>query len=79
MFLDEKVTLVRDTRLQRIYEGERLTVRSGHHQAVDRVAGGFVVAALAEDGIIEGIEHPDRWLLGVQWHPDDDDGLMADR
>jgi putative glutamine amidotransferase len=79
MFLDEKVTVLPDTRLRRIFGTDRLTVRSGHHQAVDRVADGLVVAAVADDGIVEGIEHPDRWLVGVQWHPEDDDGSAADR
>lgn len=79
MFLDEKVSLVHGTRLQKIFGGDRLTVRSGHHQAVDRVADGFVVAAVADDGIVEALEHPDRWVLAVQWHPEDDDGSKADR
>ena len=38
-----------------------------------------MVAARALDGIVEGIEDPDRWYLGVQWHPEDDDGPAADR
>ncbi len=79
MFVDEKVTLVPGTRLRAIFDSDRLTVRSGHHQAVDRVAEGFTVAAVAEDGIVEAIEHPDHWLVGVQWHPEDDDGSRADR
>jgi putative glutamine amidotransferase len=30
-----------------------------------------VVNALAPDGVIEGIEAPDkRFCLGVQWHPE---------
>ncbi len=79
MFLDEKVSLVPGTRLRRVFGDSRLTVRSGHHQAVDRVADGLRVAAVADDGIVEAIEHPDHWLVGVQWHPEDDDGSQADR
>jgi len=26
-----------------------------------------------------GISGLDRWYLGVQWHPEDDDGSEADR
>jgi putative glutamine amidotransferase len=48
-----------------------LTVRSGHHQAVDVVGPGLRVAARAHDGIIEAVEHPTRWVLGVQFHPED--------
>lgn len=79
MFLDEKVTLQPGTRLHQMFQSDRLTVRSGHHQAVDRVGDGLVVAALADDGIVEAIEHPDHWLVGVQWHPEDDDGSSVDR
>ncbi|MEZ5317613.1 MAG: gamma-glutamyl-gamma-aminobutyrate hydrolase family protein [Vicinamibacterales bacterium] len=49
----------------------RIAVNSRHHQAVDRVAPGFVASAVAPDGIIEAIEKPDGTLcLGVQWHPE---------
>jgi len=74
MFLDEKIEVLDDTRLARILGSGVLTVRSGHHQAVDRVGDGLLVAARALDGIVEAIEDPDRWILGVQFHPEDDDG-----
>jgi putative glutamine amidotransferase len=46
-------------------------VNSRHHQAVGRVAPGFVVTAVAPDGVIEGIEATDQpFCLGVQWHPE---------
>jgi putative glutamine amidotransferase len=79
MFLDEKVSLDPGTRLHDMFGTSRLTVRSGHHQAVDEVAEGFRVAAVADDGVVEAIEHPERWIVGVQWHPEDDDGPAADR
>lgn len=74
MFLDEKVEVVEDTRLARIIGAGPIVVRSGHHQAVDQVGDGLVVAARALDGIVEAIEDPLRWVLGVQFHPEDDDG-----
>ncbi|MCE1177799.1 MAG: gamma-glutamyl-gamma-aminobutyrate hydrolase family protein [Micrococcales bacterium] len=74
MFLDEEVNIVPGTRLHSILGRDRVTVRSGHHQAVDRVGEGLRVAAKAHDGIVEAVEHPDRWLIGVQWHPEDDHG-----
>jgi len=30
-------------------------------------------------GFVESIEDPERWYLGVQWHPEDEDGSYADR
>jgi putative glutamine amidotransferase len=65
------VSIVADTLLQRITGAETLQVNSAHHQAVETVADGTVVNALAPDGVIEGIEAPGlRFCLGVQWHPE---------
>ena len=51
--------------------GGRLPVNSRHHQAVGRVAGGFVVTSLSPDGVVEALELPPaRFCLGVQWHPE---------
>lgn len=45
-------------------------VASRHHQAV-REAGALEVVAIAHDGVIEGVEDPERrFYLGVQWHPE---------
>ena len=65
------VTVRRGTLLSRILEQDTVLVNSQHHQAVDRVAPGFTLVALSEDGIVEAIEKPDaRFCLGVQWHPE---------
>jgi len=48
-----------------------LPVNSTHHQAVARVGHPFLVAATAEDGIIEALVGIDGWYrVGVQWHPE---------
>lgn len=62
-----------------------LPVNSFHHQAVNRVAPGFVAVAHAHDGIVEAIEpapqaggnaagsqygQPHPFTIGVQWHPE---------
>lgn len=47
-----------------------VAVNSHHHQAVDKIAPGLTVSATAPDGLIEGIECADPWILGVQWHPE---------
>ncbi|WP_415855745.1 gamma-glutamyl-gamma-aminobutyrate hydrolase family protein [Sinomonas sp. G460-2] len=53
--------------------GATATVVSGHHQAAARVAPGLRVAATAPDGVIEALESADpaRWLVAMQWHPED--------
>jgi putative glutamine amidotransferase len=54
----------------------RLGVNSTHHQAVDKVAKPLRIAAVSNDGIIEGLEltpagrHLLPFLLAVQFHPE---------
>ncbi|MCK4660019.1 MAG: gamma-glutamyl-gamma-aminobutyrate hydrolase family protein [Phycisphaerae bacterium] len=46
-------------------------VNSFHGQAVGDVGAGLRVCATADDGVIEGIERPDRtFVIGIQWHPE---------
>ena len=48
-----------------------LAVNSRHHQAVRETAPGFVVSAMAPDGVTEAIERPGAlFCVGVQWHPE---------
>ncbi len=56
----------------------RVAVKSYHHQGVARVGDGLRVTAHAEgDGTVEAVEDADRrFMLGVQWHPEEDE---ADR
>lgn len=70
-YLAHKVYL-KDQGLQNMYNGvEFIEVNTFHHQSVDRVGEGLVVTAVAEDGVIEGLSHPDLpELLAIQWHPE---------
>ncbi|MGH7965068.1 MAG: gamma-glutamyl-gamma-aminobutyrate hydrolase family protein [Candidatus Binatia bacterium] len=65
------VRLLPGTRLQQIFRVRHAVVASQHHQAVRDLASGFVPAAVADDGIIEAIEHASfPQILAVQWHPE---------
>jgi putative glutamine amidotransferase len=65
------VRVVAGTLLHRITGVAYLAVNSAHHQAVKEAGPGLVIDALAEDGVVEGIEDPrHRFCLGVQWHPE---------
>jgi putative glutamine amidotransferase len=53
---------------------ESLTVKTHHHQGVDRIADGFRASAWAtDDESVEAIESRDGgFVLGVLWHPEED-------
>lgn len=52
--------------------GERTEVLCSHHQAVDRLGQGLLVAARSEDGVVEAVERPGPgFVVGVQWHPEE--------
>lgn len=47
-------------------------VHSFHHQAIDALASSLTVTGTFRDGTIEAVEHSTaRWIVGVQWHPED--------
>jgi putative glutamine amidotransferase len=76
-FSDHEVGVSADSRLGAIV-GERVPVKSSHHQGLGRVGERLVVTAWADDGTIEAVEDPaQRFTLGVLWHPEEgEDGAL---
>ena len=67
----KSVSIKEGTRLRRLMGGEQAKVNSLHHQAVDRLGDGLIVAARDGGGVIQATEHPgEDFLIGVQWHPE---------
>jgi putative glutamine amidotransferase len=63
------VQLHDDSHVAQVLRIDRAEVNSFHHQAVDRLGSGLVVAGRAPDGTVEALEATDRdFVLGVQWH-----------
>lgn len=59
------------TLLSSLWEKEKTTVNSFHHQAVALLGDGFQICAKSQDGLTEAIEHTKNpFTLGVQWHPE---------
>lgn len=65
--------LTEGTRLGRILGASELAVNSFHHQALATLGRGLREVAWAPDRVIEAVEHEDlrRFVVGVQWHPED--------
>jgi putative glutamine amidotransferase len=60
------------TRLASIIGVPELEVNSFHHQAIKRLAPRLREVAWAPDGVIEAVEmEDDRFVVAVQWHPED--------
>lgn len=66
-----RVRIAEGTRLRTIVKQPSLEVNTTHHQAVKHLGKGLIADAIADDGVIEGIESTNHsFVLGVQWHPE---------
>jgi putative glutamine amidotransferase len=66
-----EVEIIAGSKLYDIVGTTSMAVNSAHHQAVKEAAPSLAINARAPDGVIEGIEDPDkRFCIGVEWHPE---------
>ena len=67
-----QINIEADSVLAQLAGGEVARVNSSHHQAIKEVGRHLRVIACAKDGVIEAVAdtRPDRFVLGVQWHPE---------
>jgi gamma-glutamyl-gamma-aminobutyrate hydrolase PuuD len=56
------------SRVMKAMGAERARTFSHHHQALADLGAGLIPVAWAEDGLLEGVELDDGWILGLQWH-----------
>ena len=73
---DHDVQLRDGTLATRVIGESPHATKSHHHQGIDRLGEGLEVSGTsAMDGLPEAIELPGaRFVLGVQWHPEADQG-----
>mgnify|MGYP001817878075 CR=1 FL=1 len=69
---EHAVTLEPGSRLSAIFADTTFTVNSNHHQAVGTLGENLRIVAQSPDGVVEATEtiDPERFLIGVQWHPE---------
>lgn len=77
-----RINLSEGSLISKLAGGESALVNSHHHQAVKAVGENLRATSWTADGLIESLEdvRPDRWAVGVQWHPEidwQDDGLST--
>ena len=77
--LYHKIDIQPSSRLHRIFGKDSLYVNSFHHQAVKQLGDGLQAVATAPDGVVEAIEGTgDRFVMGVQFHPENLYGIYAE-
>jgi putative glutamine amidotransferase len=74
-----EIDVMPGSRLRTAVGSDKLRVNTFHHQAIDVVAGGLEVTAIADDGVIEAVEVRDHpWAVAVQWHPERHEATAPD-
>jgi len=67
----KKVEIQEPSKLHEILNYDQGWVNALHHQAVDKLGDDLKVVAREQNGIVQAIEHAsNKFVLGVQWHPE---------
>lgn len=53
-----------------VFGTSRAQVNSHHGWGIDRLGDGLRVVAAADDGVIEAVQHREKKIFAVQWHPE---------
>ena len=65
------VDVVTGSHLHSILGVTQIAVNTAHNEALSNKPNSLIINAIAEDGVVEGIEIPEKqFCLGVQWHPE---------
>jgi putative glutamine amidotransferase len=73
-YSDHEVHLEPGSLAARAAGEERSQVKSHHHQGVGEIGSGLAVTGWADDDTIETLEDPScPFVLGVLWHPEEDE------
>jgi len=74
-----QINVEEETKLYKIIGIKTFSTKSHHHQSVKAIGNGLRVCAKSPDGIIEGIESIDSFILGVQWHAEIEESEISKR
>ena len=67
----KRVMILEGSRLREILDCSPCKVNALHHQSIDKLGDGLKVVGCDQVGIVQAVEgKTDRFLVGVQWHPE---------
>ncbi|QEK13675.1 gamma-glutamyl-gamma-aminobutyrate hydrolase family protein [Crassaminicella thermophila] len=70
--LYHQVHVKNESKIYNVFRQNEIRVNSFHHQAIKEIGNELIETAWAADGIIEAVEHiHKKFVVGVQWHPED--------
>lgn len=65
------VIITKTSPFYKLFNADKISVNSYHHQAVKKLGEGLEIFAKSEDGLVEGIFMPDKkYIVALQWHPE---------
>ncbi|EKE26773.1 MAG: hypothetical protein ACD_4C00148G0002 [uncultured bacterium (gcode 4)] len=63
------IFLEKNSKIFEVFQIQKYTVCSIHHQSVEKLGKNLVISAKSEDGVVEVIEHKDYdFIIGIQGH-----------
>ena len=63
------INVIKNSFIDKAYP-DGMRSNSSHHQAVKKMAPGFKISAISDEGIIEAIECPEKNIYATQFHPE---------
>ena len=63
------INVIKNSFIDKAYP-DGMRSNSSHHQAVKKLAPGFKISAISDEGIIEAIENPEKNIYATQFHPE---------
>ncbi|MGA1413254.1 MAG: gamma-glutamyl-gamma-aminobutyrate hydrolase family protein, partial [Ilumatobacteraceae bacterium] len=70
-FALHQVNIAAGSKMAQALGATQINGASFHHQGIAELANDLIAVGYAPDGILEAVEHRTKWLLGMQWHPED--------
>ncbi len=68
--LAHSVNVDRNNPFSNFFKEDSFMVNTLHHQGIENLGEDLIPLLHSEDGLVEGFTHRDKFILGVQFHPE---------